>query len=73
MAQHRTQRAREGGYADFPRDNVVTRARQREIALVDSRDLLNVFCRFLNGEVSGDAILNAVCTEAGVVDFRNVG
>jgi hypothetical protein len=53
----------------FP-DNVVKHAAQREIALVGANDFLEVFCRFLKGEVSGEAILDTVITQSGVVDFR---
>ena len=55
----------------FP-DNVVKHAAQREIALVGASDFLEVFCRFLKGEVSGEAILDAVTTQSGIVDFRRI-
>ena len=59
------------GLADTPifPDNVVVRARQREIALVSAKDFLNVFCRFLTKQVSGGAILDAINTQSGVVEF----
>jgi hypothetical protein len=55
----------------FP-DNVVKHAAQREIALVGADDFLQVFCRFLKGEVSGEAILDAMNTQSGIVDFRRI-
>jgi hypothetical protein len=55
----------------FP-DNVVKHAAQREIALVGAGDFLDVFCRFLKGEVSGEAILDAINTQSGIVDFRRI-
>lgn len=55
----------------FP-DNVVKRAIQREIALISAVDFLEAFSRFLNGEVSGEAILDAMTAQSGVVDFRGV-
>jgi hypothetical protein len=53
----------------FP-DNVVKHAAQREIALVGAVDFLEVFCRFLKGEVPGEAVLDAMITQSGIVDFR---
>lgn len=55
----------------FP-DNVMKHAAQREIALVGANDFLEVFRRFLSDEVSGEAILNALMTQSGVVDFRGI-
>jgi hypothetical protein len=55
----------------FP-DNVVKHAAQREIALVGANDFLEVFCRFLKGEVSGEAVLDAMSTQSGIVDFRRI-
>jgi hypothetical protein len=55
----------------FP-DNVVKHAAQREIALVGADDFLQVFCRFLKGEVSGEAVLDAMNTQSGIVDFRRI-
>jgi hypothetical protein len=55
----------------FP-DNVVKHAAQREIALVGADDFLQVFCRFLKGEVSGEAVLDAMSTQSGIVDFRRI-
>ena len=64
----------ERGKADTPvfPDNVVKHAAQREIALVGAIDLLEVFCRFLKGEVPGEAILGAMLTQSGIVDFRRI-
>jgi hypothetical protein len=55
----------------FP-DNVVKHAAQREIALVGANDFLEVFCSFLKGEVSGGAVLDAMSTQSGIVDFRGI-
>lgn len=55
----------------FP-DNVVKHAAQREIALVGAHDFLQVLCRFLKGEVSGEAVLDAMNTQNGIVDFRRI-
>jgi hypothetical protein len=55
----------------FP-DNVVKHAAQREIALVGADEFLQVFCRFLKGEVSGEAVLDAMSTQSGIVDFRRI-
>lgn len=55
----------------FP-DNVVKRAAQREIALVDASAFLVVFCRFLKNELSGEAILDAMMEQSGIVDFQKV-
>jgi len=55
----------------FP-DNVVKHAARREIALVGADDFLEVFCRFLKGEVSGEAVLDAMNTQSGIVDFRRI-
>lgn len=55
----------------FP-DNVVKHAAQREIALVGANDFLEMFCRFLKGEVSGEAVLDAMSTQSGIVDFRRI-
>lgn len=55
----------------FP-DNVVKHAAQREIALVGADDFLQVFCRFLKREVSGEAILDAINTQSGIVDFQRI-
>jgi hypothetical protein len=55
----------------FP-DNVVKHAAQREIALVGADDFLQVFCRFLKREVSGEAVLDAMSTQSGIVDFRRI-
>jgi SAM-dependent methyltransferase len=55
----------------FP-DNVVKQAAKREIALVSACDFLEVFCRFLKGEVSGEAILDAIVAQNGIVDFREL-
>lgn len=52
----------------FP-DNVVKHAAQRQIALVGSHEFLEVFCRFLRGEVTGEAILDVMVTQSGIVDF----
>jgi hypothetical protein len=51
---------------------VVKHAAQREIALVGADDFLQVFCRFLKGEVSGEAVLDAMGTQSGIVDFRRI-
>jgi hypothetical protein len=64
----------ERGKADtliFP-DNVVKHAAQRGIALVGANDFLEVFCRFLKGEVSGEVVLDVLNTQSGVVDFRKI-
>jgi len=65
----------ERGKADTPifPDNVVKHGAQREIALIGAMDFLEVFCRFLIGEVSGGAILDAMMTQSGIVDFRRIG
>jgi hypothetical protein len=55
----------------FP-DNVVKHAIQREIALVDAGEFLEVFCRFLKGELPGAAILDAMMMQSGVVNFMTV-
>ena len=55
----------------FP-DNVVKHAIQREIALVGADDFLQVFCRFLKGEVLGEAVLDAMITQSGIVDFWRI-
>jgi hypothetical protein len=62
----------ERGGADTPifPDNVVKHAVQREIALVAADDFLEVFCPLLQGEVSGEAVLDAMLTQSGIVDFR---
>jgi hypothetical protein len=64
----------ERGQTDTPifPDNVVKHAAQREIALVGADDFLQVFCRFLKGEVSGEAVLEAMSTKSGIVDFRRI-
>jgi hypothetical protein len=58
------------GIAVFP-DNVVKHATQREIALVGASDFLEAFCRFLKGELPGAAILDAMMTQNGIVNFRS--
>jgi hypothetical protein len=65
---------RERGQTDTPifPDNVVKHAAQREIALVAADDFLQVFRRFLKGEVSGEAVLDAMNTQSGIVDFRGI-
>jgi hypothetical protein len=55
----------------FP-DNVVKHAAQRGIALVAADDFLEVFCRFLKGEVSGEAVLDAMSSQSGIVDFPRI-
>jgi hypothetical protein len=55
----------------FP-DNVVRHATQRGIALVGANDFLEVFRRFLKDEVSGEAILDAMSTQSGIVDLRGI-
>jgi hypothetical protein len=55
----------------FP-DNVVKHAAQREIALVGASDFLEVFCRFLKSEVSGEAVLDAMSTQSGIVNFQKI-
>jgi hypothetical protein len=62
------------GEADTPifPNNVVKHAARREIALVGANDFLEVFCRFLKGEVSGEAVLDAMSTQSGIVDFRRI-
>ena len=42
---------------------------QRGIALIDAQDFLEVFCRFLKGEVAKEAILDAIMAQSGIVDF----
>ncbi|GGF07506.1 hypothetical protein GCM10011611_11200 [Aliidongia dinghuensis] len=62
----------ERGAADTPvfPTNVVKHAVQREIALVGAADFLCAFCEFLEGKMSGEAILDAMLTQSGIVDFR---
>jgi hypothetical protein len=55
----------------FP-DNVVKHATQREITLVGADDFLEAFCRFLKGELSGDAILDAIMMQSGIVNFSTI-
>ena len=64
----------ERGTADTPifPDNVVKHAAQRGIALVGAIDFLEVFSRFLKGEVSGEAVLDAISVQNGIVDFRQL-
>jgi hypothetical protein len=57
--------------AVFP-DNVIARGQQLGIALVSSVDFFNVFCRFLEREVTGEAILDRITSAVGVVDFQNM-
>ena len=55
----------------FP-DNVMRHAAQRQIALIGANDFLEVFCRFLKGEVSGESVLDAMSTQSGIVEFRGI-
>ncbi len=52
----------------FP-DNVVKSATSNDIALVSSVGFFQLFCRFLAGEVTGDAILDHITSAVGVVTF----
>jgi hypothetical protein len=54
----------------FP-DNVIVRATSLSIALVSSVDFFDAFCKFLKGELAGEAILDRITTTVGVVDFKN--
>lgn len=55
----------------FP-DNVVKHATQRQIALVGASEFLEAFYRFLKGELHGDAILDVMMTQNGIVDFTSI-
>jgi hypothetical protein len=39
---------------------------------VGANDFLEVFGRFLKDEVSGEAVLDAMSTQSGIVDFRRI-
>ncbi|MFM0513330.1 hypothetical protein [Paraburkholderia sp. RL17-373-BIF-A] len=56
----------------FPR-NVIERAQQFGVALVSSVDLFHAFSRFLNNEVSAEAILSLITSAKGVADFSSLG
>jgi hypothetical protein len=55
----------------FP-GNVIDRAKQFGVSLVSTVDLFDVFCRFLNKEVSGEAILTCITSASGVADFGDL-
>jgi hypothetical protein len=55
----------------FP-DNVVARGQELSIALVCSVEFFHVFCRFLAGEISGEAILDRITNAVGIVSFDNL-
>lgn len=55
----------------FP-SNVIERAQQFGVALVSSIDLFYVFSRFLNKEVSSEAILSRITSANGIADFSNL-
>jgi len=52
----------------FP-GNLVSRANSNGIALVNSIEFLQAFCRFLKGKVSMDFILDRITQSAGVVNL----
>jgi hypothetical protein len=54
----------------FP-PNVVERATQLRFALVSSVEFFDAFCRFLNREVEGGAIVRKLINTAGIVDFSS--
>jgi hypothetical protein len=55
----------------FP-PNVIRLATANDIALVSSVAFFQVFCRFLAGEVSGDAILDRITSTVGIVTFEDL-
>jgi len=52
----------------FP-DDVKKTAQKHGIALVSSNAFFEAFCRFLKGELSGEAILNSMTNTNGIVVF----
>jgi hypothetical protein len=57
--------------AIFP-DNVIARGRQLGITLVSSVDFFHAFCRFLAGEVTGEAILDRITSAVGIENFQDM-
>ena len=53
----------------FP-DNVISAAERNEIALISSIDFFDIFCKFLNGEVAGEEILDKITATTGVTTFE---
>lgn len=53
----------------FP-DNVIARGQQLGIALVCSAEFFHAFCRFLAGEITGEAILDRITNAVGVVNLQ---
>lgn len=56
----------------FP-GNVIERAQQFGVSLVSSVDLFHAFSRFLNKELSAEAILSRIAHANGVADLINFG
>jgi hypothetical protein len=52
--------------------NVMSRATEFGIALVWSVDFFRIFCRFLTGDVSGDALLDRITSGVGIVRFDDL-
>ena len=53
---------------NFP-SNVVSRAKDMNIALISSVDFFKAFCSFLEDKTIGDSILSKIVNTSGPVDF----